>query len=123
MKRCLIVDDSEIVRNVARAIIESLKYTVVEAASGQEALDACKPDMPDVIFLDWHLPGSNSIDLIKGIRQLGVFKRPYILYCMTENDPEMLSRVTMAGIDDHVLKPFDRASLTSKFAGYKLAAA
>lgn len=121
MKRCLVVDDSEIVRKVARTLIESLKYTVDEAASGQEALDACKADMPDIIFLDWHMPGSNSIDLIKGIRHLGVFKRPYILYCMTENDGDILARATSAGIDDTIDKPFDRASVTSKFAGYALA--
>lgn len=123
MKRCLIVDDSEIVRKVARAIIESLKYEVLEAASGQEALDACKTNMPDVIFLDWYLPGTNSIELIRGIRQLGVFKRPYILYCMTEQDDVIQARATSAGIDDTISKPFDRAMLTSKFNGYVLAAA
>ncbi len=123
MKRCLVVDDSEIVRKVARALIESLKYEVVEAASGQEALDACKASMPDIVFLDWHMPGSNTIDVIKGIRQLGVFKRAYILYCMTENDAEALARAKTAGIDDVIAKPFDRDSVTSKFAGYALAAA
>lgn len=123
MKRCLIVDDSEIVRKVARTLIESLKFKVDEAANGQEALDACKADMPDIIFLDWHMPGSNSIDLIKGIRQLGVFKRPYILYCMTQNDAGILARATSAGIDDTIAKPFDRASVTAKFAAYALAMA
>jgi two-component system, chemotaxis family, chemotaxis protein CheY len=123
VKRCLIVDDSEIVRKVARVIVESLKFDVSEAATAQEALDACKPDMPDVIFLDWHLPGTNSIELIKGIRQLGVFKRPYIIYCMTEHDTDILDRATLAGIDDSIAKPFDRATLTAKFAGFKLAAA
>ena len=123
MKRCLIVDDSEIVRKVARSIIESLKFIVDEAASGQEALDACKPEMPDIIFLDWHLPGTNSIDLIKGLRHLGAFKRPYIIYCITENDADIVARATSAGIDDTIIKPFDRASITAKFAGYKMAAA
>ena len=123
MKRCLVVDDSEIVRKVARALIESLKYEVTEAASGQEALDACKAAMPDIIFLDWYMPGSNSLDIIRGIRALGVFKRGYILYCMTEIDPDVLARAKTAGIDDVILKPFDRESVTSRFAGFALAAA
>ncbi|MEQ1578614.1 MAG: response regulator [Hyphomicrobium sp.] len=123
MNRCLIVDDSEIVRKVARAIIESWKFEVAEAGSGQEALDACRAQMPDVIFLDWHLPGSDSIELIKSIRQLGVLKRPYILYCMTEYDAGILARATAAGIDDTISKPFDRNSLTAKFKAIKLAAA
>lgn len=116
VKRCLIVDDSEIVRKVARALIESLRFVVSEAATDREAIDACKADMPDVIFLDWHLPGSNSIELIKSIRQLGALKRPYLLYCMTENDEDASTRALAAGIDDIIAKPFDRATVTSKFA-------
>ena len=123
MKRCLVVDDAEIVRKVARAIIESLKYTVVEAANGAEALDACKAEMPDIVFLDWHMPATNSIELIKGIRHMRAAKRPYILYCMTEDDQEILGRAITAGIDDTISKPFDRASITSKFANFALAAA
>ena len=122
MKRCLIVDDSEIVRKVARVLIESLNFVVSEAATDQQAIDACKADMPDVVFLDWHLPGSNSIELIKAIRQLGALRRPYILYCMTENDEDILARAMTAGIDGTITKPFDRASVTSKFAAVRLAA-
>lgn len=123
MKHCLIVDDSEIVRQVARAIIESLKYKVAEASTHAEALDACRADMPDIIFLDWHMPSSNSIELIKAIRVAGAAKRPYILYCMTENDPQVLERAIAAGIDDTISKPFDRASVTAKFAHFALSAA
>jgi two-component system, chemotaxis family, chemotaxis protein CheY len=123
VKRCLIVDDSEIVRKVARAIIGSMKYWVEEASTGEEALEACKAQMPDIIFLDWHMPGSNSIELIKNIRLLGVFKRPYILYCVTENDTAVLARAVSAGVDDIIFKPFDRVSITAKFAGLQVAAA
>jgi len=123
VKTCLIVDDSDIVRKVARVIIESLKFEVTEAGSGDDALEACKPEMPDIILLDWHMPGSDSIGLIKAIRQLGVFKRPYILYCITEEDSTILARAALAGIDDTILKPFDRGSLTAKFAGFHRAAA
>lgn len=122
MKHCLVVDDSEIVRKVARNLIESLNFKVDEASSGQETLEACKASMPDIIFLDWHMPGSNSIELIRAIRQLGVIKRPYILYCMTQPDEDILAKATAAGIDDTISKPFDRQSVTAKFADYTVAA-
>ena len=52
MKSCLVVDDSKVVRTVARKILEDLNFSVEEAADGQLACDACERDMPDVILLD-----------------------------------------------------------------------
>ena len=52
MKSCLIVDDSRVIRKVSRHIVETLGFTVDEAADGQEALAKCESKMPDVILLD-----------------------------------------------------------------------
>lgn len=123
MKRCLIVDDSEIVRKVARAIITSLKYQVEEAASGEEALLACRPLVPEVILIDWHMPGTNSLNLIKSIRSIKSPHRAHIIYVITERDPDMLARATAAGIDDILFKPFDRESITWKLSVSHTAAA
>ena len=46
MKRCLIVDDSRVIRKVARRILEDLKFEIEEAADGLEALQACRRQMP-----------------------------------------------------------------------------
>src|SRR4029078_12248886 len=51
MKTCLVVDDSEVVRKVARCIFENLKFEANEAESGQSALDACAKVIPDAILL------------------------------------------------------------------------
>jgi two-component system, chemotaxis family, chemotaxis protein CheY len=123
LKRCLIVDDSDIVRRVARAIVESLRYEVVEAGSAQDALELAKSSQPDIIFLDWHMPATNTIELIKGLRQRGSVKPPYILFCMTEDDDQVLQQARSAGINDVIMKPFDRASVTAKFATFQIAAA
>ena len=52
MKSCLIVDDSKVVRMMARRIIEDLNFSVEEAEDGRVALDSCLSSMPDVILLD-----------------------------------------------------------------------
>ncbi|CAN0604949.1 unnamed protein product, partial [Ectocarpus sp. 12 AP-2014] len=52
MKTCLVVDDSSVIRKVARRILEDLQFEVLEAADGQEALEKCREAMPDSIFLD-----------------------------------------------------------------------
>ncbi len=41
MKRCLVIDDSSVIRKVARRILEGFGFTIVEAADGRQALDAC----------------------------------------------------------------------------------
>ena len=56
MKTCLVVDDSKVIRKVARHILETLDFEVREAGDGREALDSCLQTPPDVILLDWNMP-------------------------------------------------------------------
>src|SRR3546814_20483128 len=56
MKTCLVVDDSKVIRKVARHILETLDFEVTEAGDGREALDACLESTHDVILLDWNMP-------------------------------------------------------------------
>lgn len=115
MKRCLIVDDSDVIRKVARHFIERLGYEVVEAEGGQEALDLCKRNNLDVIVLDWHLPDITTLEFLSALRLSGKAHRPFVLYCTTENDPADIMRAFNAGADDYVLKPFDKSGLMGKF--------
>ena len=56
-KTCLVVDDSKVVRTIARRILEGIEFKVDEAADGQQAVDACKAAMPDAVLLDWKHAG------------------------------------------------------------------
>src|SRR5690349_22268729 len=68
MKTCLIVDDSRVVRTVARRILEDLSYSVEEAEDGMAGLRAARDKMPDLIFLDWNLPDMKGVDFVKSVR-------------------------------------------------------
>ena len=68
MKSCLIVDDSSVVRKVARRILEDLDYVVDEAEDGQEAFDKCRQEMPDAILLDWQMPVMGGLEFLKLLR-------------------------------------------------------
>ena len=67
MKKCLIVDDSRVIRKVSRHMVETLGLDVLEAGDGQEALTQCDQEMPDVILLDWNMPVMSGIEFIKGL--------------------------------------------------------
>jgi two-component system chemotaxis response regulator CheY len=116
MKRCLVVDDSDVIRRVARRILESLGFQIQEAASGQEALELCGKSMPDFILLDWHMPGMGAMDLLMALRRTPDGNKAHIVYCTTENDRDDISRALDVGADDYLMKPFERESLSVKFA-------
>lgn len=115
MKSCLVVDDSTIVRKVARRILEDLDYIVEEAEDGQEAIDKCRQEMPDVILLDWSMPILNGLEFLKLLRGYVGGEKPKVVYVTTENDIGQIALARKAGADEHMLKPFDRAMIESKF--------
>ena len=73
MKSCLIVDDSRVIRKVARNIMEDLGFEAEEAENGQVALEACQKRQYDAILLDWYMPVMNGIDFLRAMRAEGVY--------------------------------------------------
>jgi two-component system chemotaxis response regulator CheY len=116
MKHCLVVDDSRVIRTVARRILEELQYSVGEAEDGMEALRACREKMPDLIFLDWNLPTMKGLEFVKSVRGQQGGAHPVILFCTTENDAGEIAQAVAAGANDHILKPFDRGTVRDKLA-------
>jgi two-component system chemotaxis response regulator CheY len=115
MKSCLIVDDSSVVRKVARRILEDIDYVVDEAEDGQEAFDKCRQEMPDAILLDWQMPVMGGLEFLKLIRAYIGGQAPHIVFCVTENDIGQIAVAMKAGASDFMMKPFDRDILEAKF--------
>ena len=116
MKHCLIVDDSSVIRKVARRILEGQELKVSEAENGQSALALCKQAMPDGILLDWNMPVMDGFDFLHELRSLPGGDAPKVVFCTTENEVALITRAMRAGADEYVMKPFDGEIITSKFA-------
>jgi two-component system chemotaxis response regulator CheY len=116
MKQCLVVDDSRVIRTVARRILEELSFVVAEADDGMAALRACRERMPDLIFLDWNLPSMKGVDFVKSVRGQQDGGHPVILFCTTENDAPEIALAVAAGANDYVMKPFDAALIRAKLS-------
>jgi two-component system chemotaxis response regulator CheY len=116
MKSCLIVDDSSVVRKVARRILEDMDFIVDEAEDGQEAFDKCRQEMPDAILLDSHMPVMGGVEFLKLLRAYVGGTTPKVVYCVTENDIGQLALAKKAGANDIMMKPFDRDILEAMFA-------
>ncbi len=113
-KTCLIVDDSKVIRKVARHILESLDFIVTEAGDGREALTVCETTDPDVILLDWNMPVMSGIEFLRAIGERKERKRPKIVFCTTENGTAHINAAIEAGADEYIMKPFDRETLEAK---------
>ncbi|WBH16080.1 response regulator [Sphingomonas radiodurans] len=114
MKSCLVVDDSKVIRKVARHILEGLDFSVSEAADGREALDSCIASTPDVVLLDWNMPVMSGMDFLRALRETTLQHRPKVVFCTTENGMAHIRAAIEAGADEYVMKPFDRETLESK---------
>lgn len=121
MKTCLVVDDSSVIRKVARRILEDMDFAVEEAADGQEALDKCIADMPDSIFLDWNMPVMDGLEFLKALRAEDGGNEPKVVFCTTENDVAHIAKAMRAGANEYIMKPFDREIVEAKFAQVGLA--
>ncbi|MEP7007121.1 MAG: response regulator [Sphingomonas bacterium] len=112
--RCLLVDDSRVMRMVASRIIANLGYVVTEAENGQEALLRCQAVMPDLILLDWEMPVMTGVQFVAALRQLDGGVTPKVVFCTSKSDAPDIHKGIDAGADEYVTKPFDEATLLAK---------
>lgn len=121
MKYILIVDDSAVVRKVARRILEGLSFRTAEAEDGAQALVSCEGEMPDAVLLDWNMPVMDGCEFLRRLRRMPAGDRPKVVFCTTENDVAQIARAIHAGADEYVMKPFDREIITAKLQEVGLA--
>ena len=115
MKTCLVVDDSSVIRKVARRILEGLDFQISEAENGEEAIETCKNQLPDAILLDWNLPKMDGYDFLRVLRRLPGGDKPKVVFCTTENDVAHIARALHAGANEYIMKPFDKDIVEAKF--------
>jgi len=97
MTSCLIVDDSRVVRAVARRIVEDLNMEAYEAENGQVALERCQTDMPDVVLLDWNMPVMDGLGFLKQIRSEAHARQPVVVFCTSERSLDHIRQAIDAG--------------------------
>lgn len=115
MRTCLVVDDSRVVRKVARRILEGQGFTVEEAEDGQIALDACRRRMPGSVLLDWNMPVMTGIEFLRALRREFGPEKPPVVFCTTENDISFIQQAIESGAQEFIMKPFDEDILVGKF--------
>jgi two-component system, chemotaxis family, chemotaxis protein CheY len=115
MKTCLVVDDSSVIRMIARRILEEMDFQIIEAEDGEQALETCRRSLPDAILLDWNMPVMDGYEFLGNLRRMPGGEVPKVVFCTTENGIAHISRAIEAGANEYIMKPFDKDIVTAKF--------
>jgi two-component system chemotaxis response regulator CheY len=115
MKTCLVVDDSSVVRKIARRILEAMEFEIIEAEDGEKALEACKRGLPDAVLLDWNMPVMDGYEFLGHLRRMPGGQMPKVVFCTTENGIDHIARALEAGANEYIMKPFDKDIVAAKF--------
>ncbi len=101
--RILIVEDELRIRRFLRASLTSHQYQVIEAATGQAALNEATVAKPDVLILDLGLPDMDGCELIRRVREWS--NLPIIVLSVRAREQDKITALD-AGADDYLTKPF-----------------
>jgi two-component system, chemotaxis family, chemotaxis protein CheY len=115
-RTCLIVDDSRVVRKVARRILEGQGFDVVEAEDGRTALERCRAAMPGCVLLDWNMPVMNGLEFLQALRREFGPDGPPVVFCTSENEVRHIELAITHGAQEFIMKPFDEDILVGKLA-------
>jgi len=107
----LVVDDEPQIRRTLRATLSGRGYEVLEARSGQEALDAIGRERPDVVLLDVNLPDMTGLEVCRMIRSC--LEGPIIMVTVRNTEADKIAALD-SGADDYLVKPFAVGELLAR---------
>jgi diguanylate cyclase (GGDEF)-like protein len=111
----LIAEDDPIFRKLLQSRLQNWGYHVVAVEDGASAWDLLqKPDTPDLLILDWIMPGIDGIELCRRIRERQRNPYQYILLLSGKDDKQDVVKGLDAGADDYLTKPFDISELRAR---------
>ena len=111
--RILLVDDDLLIRTLGRELLENLGYTVDTAGDGEEVLGRCKQDpLPDLVILDYHLPGISGEELLRRLR--GLHPTGRVLVASGFFSQQEMAQLKEGGAAGFLVKPFRMAELKSR---------
>jgi DNA-binding response OmpR family regulator len=117
-KLVLIVDDVEDNRVLLDRALKSSGYATVMAESGQQALSLISRRVPDIVLLDWMMPGFSGLDTLRAIRELHPSTRLPVIMCSALGEEMSVVTAINAGANDYMIKPVSLPILRARMAAH-----
>jgi two-component system, chemotaxis family, chemotaxis protein CheY len=114
--QALVVDDSRVMRTILTQLLIDMKFTVMQAGDGAEALQMLEDGArPDVALVDWNMPVMDGLAFIKKCRANVEYRDLVLMMVTTESEQSQISRALAAGAHEYVVKPFTEEDIARKF--------
>jgi sigma-B regulation protein RsbU (phosphoserine phosphatase) len=110
----LVVDDSKLQRKILCSSLSRWGYEVIEAESGEAAMEVCLSHRPDLILSDWVMPGMSGIEFCKMFRSLSTENYGYFILLTSKSEKDEVAEGLDAGADDFLTKPVDGHELRAR---------
>jgi phosphoserine phosphatase RsbU/P len=116
--RILVAEDDAVTRKILTATLERLGWEVITASDGTAAWDTLETlgggNAPELVLLDWMMPGMDGIEICRKLRSTPGFEFIYIILLTSRSEKEDLAMGLMAGANDYIAKPFHPIELESR---------
>jgi CheY-like chemotaxis protein len=116
-RRALVIDDEEDMRELARVFLElDGEFDVRVAVSGKEGIDLARRELPDVILLDYMMPGMDGPATMKELSRDAATASIPVIFLTAKSQPDVEQTLRQLGARDVIAKPFDPVALAGKIA-------
>lgn len=113
-RKILIVDDESSIRDMLRVALEMAEYDCLEASNAQEAHSHIIDEQPDLILLDWMMPGTSGIELARRLKRDEVTQNIPIIMLTAKGEEDNKIQGLDVGADDYITKPFSPRELVAR---------
>jgi CheY-like chemotaxis protein len=114
MAKILIAEDDPTVRSLIRMTLDSGQTEIFEVEDGTKALEVARRELPELIFLDWSMPGSSGIEVCRALRADPLTADVKVVMLTARSDSHDREEGFAAGVDEYVTKPFSPLHLLDK---------
>lgn len=110
----LIVDDEAAIRDMLRVALEMADYKVLEASNAQDAHAMIVDEKPDLVLLDWMMPGTSGIELARKLKREEVTAEVPLIMLTAKGEEDNKIQGLEVGADDYITKPFSPRELVAR---------
>ena len=113
--KALVIDDSRTMRRIITSILAPMGFEVVEAADGQQALDAMNAGLEvELACVDWNMPVLDGLSFVTAVRRERRWRDVTLMMVTTESEQAQIVRALAAGAHEYLIKPFTPDAIRDK---------
>jgi CheY-like chemotaxis protein len=111
VRKILVVDDDPDVRELCRTVLTNEGYEVLEAVDGPAGISRARQDQPDLVLLDWMMPGLDGMDTLRALKRAPATRDIPVVMVTALDGLTEINVASFSGADGYVTKPFEVADL------------